>query len=131
MSIVERIKSEMAAFDEKRKALCAELQKEFPALFKEFFEKHEWVENFMWHQYTPYFNDGDECVFGVSNSEDSLEINGVDWYDGKKENKEVYEELSELLNAVPEEFYKDLFGDHVEITVNRDGTITKEEYEHD
>jgi len=131
MSIVEKIKSEMAAFDAKRKSLTEELQKQFPDLFKEFFVKHDWVNDFMWHQYTPYFNDGDECVFSVDNGEDSLSINGIEWYDGKKENREVYQELAEILTAVPEEFYKDLFGDHVEVTVKRDGTIEKEEYEHD
>jgi hypothetical protein len=135
MELIEKIKSEIAAFDEKRKQLCEELQKQFPDLFKDFFAKHEWVEKFQWRQYTPYFNDGDECVFGVSNDYSSLEINGVDYYDdsvyGIEDKKAVYAELSDILQSVPDEFYKDLFGDHMEITVNRDGTIEKEEYEHD
>ena len=134
MEIIEKIKTEMAAFA-KRQELTSELQKKFPELFKDFFAKHEWVETFKWHQYTPYFNDGDECVFGVSNDDDSLEINEVDYYDDaiyhNAEKKAVYTELSEILQSVPEEFYKDLFGDYVEVTVNKDGTIEKEEYSHD
>lgn len=135
MELIEKIKAEMAAFDEKRKALCAELQKSFPALFKDFFAKHEWVEKFKWHQYTPYFNDGDECEFGVCHDYSSLEINEVDYYNDevyeKDEKQAVYKELAEILQSVPEDFYKDLFGDHMEVTVNRDGTIEKDEYSHD
>lgn len=135
MSIVEKIKTEMAAFDAKRKELTSELQKKFPELFKDFFAKHEWVEKFKWRQYTPYFNDGDECVFGVSHNYSSLEINEVDYYDdtvyGKEDKQAIYKELAEIMQSVPEEFYKDLFGDHMEVTVNKDGTIETEEYEHE
>jgi hypothetical protein len=135
MEIIEKIKAELAAFELKREELCKELQKEFPTLFKEFFAKHEWIEKFKWHQYTPYFNDGEECTFSVSNDESSLEINDLGYYDDSicddEEKKLAYEQLEEILQSVPEEFYKDLFGDHVEVTVNRDGTIEKEEYEHE
>jgi hypothetical protein len=135
MEIVEKIKAEMAAFDAKRKELTSELQKKFPELFKDFFAKHDWVEKFQWHQYTPYFNDGNECTFSVYQDSDSITINEIDTYDKSvyqiKEKEAVYEELAEILQSVPEEFYKDLFGDHVEVTVNRDGSIEKEEYSHD
>lgn len=34
--------------------------------FKDFFEKYdEVVESIFWHQYTPYFNDGETCEFNV------------------------------------------------------------------
>jgi hypothetical protein len=133
MEIVEKIKAEMAVFDEKRKALAAELQKNFPELFKEFFAKHAWVESFKWRQYTPYFNDGDECTFGVRQDYDDIDINEVNhWDDDKREErKPVYKELSDILTSVPEEFYKDLFGDHVEVLINRDGTVETDEYDHD
>ena len=39
------------------------------AAFKEFFEKHPIVEKVLWTQYTPYFMDGDPCVFGVNEFE--------------------------------------------------------------
>jgi hypothetical protein len=133
MEIIEKIKSEMAAFDAKRKELTSELQKAFPELFKEFFEKHPWVESFKWRQYTPYFNDGDECTFGVRQDYDDIDINEVNcWDDEKKEEqKPVYEEVSDILTSVPEDFYKDLFGDHCEVTIKRNGTVETEEYDHD
>lgn len=33
--------------------------------FKRFFEKYPQVAGIRWTQYTPYFNDGDPCSFGV------------------------------------------------------------------
>lgn len=133
MELVEKIKAELAAFDEKRKTLAAELQKNFPELFKGFFAKHTWVESFKWRQYTPYFNDGDECTFGVCQGYDDIDINEVNYWDdeNREERKPVYEELSDILTSVPEEFYKDLFGDHVEVIINRNGAVETEEYEHD
>jgi hypothetical protein len=32
---------------------------------KTFFAAHPQVEAVRWTQYTPYFNDGDECIFGI------------------------------------------------------------------
>ena len=45
-------------------------QTEAPGLlkeeFKEFFKKVPEVKVIKWAQYTPYFNDGDACIFGVN-----------------------------------------------------------------
>ena len=68
MEIVEKIKAEMAAFDEKRKELTAQLKKDFPALLAPLFEKYPGVKNVRWTQYTPYFADGDPCEFSSSAS---------------------------------------------------------------
>lgn len=34
-------------------------------LFKEFFALNPSIEAILWHQYTPYFNDGETCTFDV------------------------------------------------------------------
>ncbi len=39
--------------------------------------------------------------------------------------------IKEVLNEIPNEFYRDLFGDHSMITIHKDGTIDVEEYDHD
>lgn len=154
MEILEKINAELDAFKAKRTDLTKQLQLDFPKLFTPLFEKSKSINSFGWEQYTPYFNDGDECVFGVHHGD--LDINGVDKYDdeaaekrafvekkiwnGKDwvENKqydqqegEVLEEIKKTLASIPDEFYKDLFGDHKKITVHRDGSIETEEYEHD
>jgi hypothetical protein len=43
----------------------------------------------------------------------------------------LIKEMEEALESVPEELYKDLFGDHARVTIFRDGTLKVEEYEHD
>lgn len=77
--ILETIKAEIAAFDEKRKALVKELQTQFPSMFVELFKQAPNLESIGWTQYTPYFNDGDTCEFGVHT--DDLYLNGVNLYD--------------------------------------------------
>lgn len=155
MTVVEKINKQLAEFNEKRAALVKELQKDFPAMFAPLFEKSKLINSIGWTQYTPYFNDGDECVFGVR--QDDLYVNGeyqdeVSWLDwrikyylsiGEYKNEiesneeinideyKIVEEFKEVLQSVPESFYKDLFGDHMKVTINRDGTIETEEYEHD
>jgi hypothetical protein len=147
MDIVEKIKSEMAAFDAKRKELTEQLKKDFPALLAPLFEKYPGVKNVRWTQYTPYFNDGDPCEFSTNAGYAELNYDGDEDDDNeddeeseesetaKAELVEVPEEaegeFQEVLSSINDSFYKDLFGDHVEVTVNRDGTIDVEEYDHD
>jgi hypothetical protein len=143
MEIVEKIKAEMAAFDAKRKELTEQLKNDFPALLAPLFEKYPGVKNVRWTQYTPYFNDGDACEFSTNASYADLNYDGREEEEEdeesenatQQETKEVPEEAEgefhEVLSSIDDSFYKDLFGDHVEVIVSRDGTIEVEEYEHD
>ena len=129
-----------------------------PALAK-IMKKSSFIETVRWTQYTPYFNDGDTCRFEVNY--DYPDINGGDLYDhdcynrtfshheedlsapyGKRavykplegfvqEEFDVYVEIKEFLGSIPENLMLITFGDHVEITVNIDGTVEIEEYDHD
>src|ERR1700674_1049946 len=49
---------------------------------KNIFDKYPSIENISWTQYTPYFNDGDPCVFRVGAYDPN--INGEDTW-GLKE----------------------------------------------
>lgn len=55
--------------------------------FKTFFDKHPEVGSVAWTQYTPYFNDGDTCEFGVNDfhflpdSDESVDDSDYDDYD--------------------------------------------------
>ena len=127
---------------------------------KEFFERNESVGSFSWNQYTPYFNDGDSCVFSANT--DYIKVNGEyaedsDWisektitsygtynretkkYEGRVEvPNPSYEpelakatrEIQDFLQNFDNEFYMSRFGDHTEIVVSRDG-IEVEDYEHE
>ncbi len=178
--ILEKIKDEISAFDQKRKALVAELQTEFPVMFKTIFEQAPKLKSFGWTQYTPYFNDGDTCEFGVHfdypyinganedydesdisikifdykklETEEDVRINDelaekikYNWYKGKKIGEkglcynERYDEaaasavdqIKQVMKSIPDDFFRDLFGDHALVTLNSDGTVVVEECEHD
>lgn len=152
MEVINKINEQLKAFKNKRAELVKELQRDFPNLLAPLFSESKRIESIGWRQYTPYFNDGDECVFGVHN--DDLTINGIDEYDGNEKDIEFIREriwngsnwvknpeidkhefdllkqIENVLKSVPDDFYKDLFGDHVRVTIHKDGRIETEEYEH-
>jgi len=61
---------------EMRKEMQTEGKKALKLALKEFFSAFPMVEAIRWNQYTPYFNDGDACVFGVY--EASIKLTDVD-----------------------------------------------------
>lgn len=93
---------------------------------KEVFKKFPDLKSFAWTQYTPYFNDGDVCVFEVYRHYPYL--NGSD--DQEYDSAEA-DEISKLLGAFEEDDLKAAFGDHVKVTIHRDGKVETEDYEHD
>ncbi len=72
------------------RAKAAELKKElmeankevFSESAKELFEKFPKLDWFEWTQYTPYFNDGDECTFSVNAEDNQVWINGLECENG-------------------------------------------------
>lgn len=125
------------------------------------FDAHPEIESFSWAQYTPYYNDGDECVFSARTDRDSVDVNGESLEDRDEDpndpspdyddykTPEQQKEWSRIYNAwrdrrggshaVVEEFLsqfdddelKDMFGDHIEVSVYRDGTVETTDYEHE
>jgi hypothetical protein len=116
--------------------------------FRAFFAANPLVGAVHWAQYTPHFNDGDPCTFGVGELmlkpiEDDEEQNedddedDEDYYNGCTPSwkatgalKEAYEGLREL-TRLPNEIFETAFGDHVKVTVHRDETVEVDDYEHD
>lgn len=178
MEVLEQIKAKVAEINKQKEELVSQLRKDFAPMLQPLFEKSSGkIQSISWSQYTPYFNDGDECVFSVHADLDySLKLNGVsfddydedeedqlfgskeygmrkylegedvyqDWIkrypddtlnpDTKDEDLRLYkiaQEFESVLNSIDDEFFKDLFGDHVEVTVYADGRVETERYEHD
>lgn len=128
-------------FTEAKTELKATLMAQMDVELKTIFTKHPKLESFSWRQYTPYFNDGDTCVFGVRNDELDIVFDGKSFWDWDARNtradgartpdlKAAWDDIRAVLDVVPEEFYADLYGDHVTVTVTADGA-TAEEYSHD
>lgn len=146
--------------DKLKKDLVNESSKVFDEFRKEFFVNYPEIKSFSWNQYTPYFNDGDTCVFSANT--DYIKVNGehvddCEWYNEKtvtnwgtyNREKKVYEGrvevpnpkfnkslsdatdmITEFLGQFDDNFYSSRFGDHAEVTVTADG-IETEDYEHE
>lgn len=100
------------------------------------FDANPTLESFGWEQYTPYFNDGDECTFSAHTDEPN--VNGRDGYDfyGEEPETKASKKLQgivyrDFLKHFDDESLKELFGDHTRVTVKRDGEIETDGYDHD
>jgi len=64
------LKREYDALNEEIQTVVEKMQKKaqplVEAVVKEFLEKYPIVEYIHWTQYTPYFNDGEECTFSIN-----------------------------------------------------------------
>ena len=93
---MSKLQEQFDALIEKQRALQKEFQASAQELFKEttkeFFDIVPQVKSIHWTQYTPYFNDGEECTFGVNDpyfsnavGEDLEDITRWGEYDGEKD----------------------------------------------
>ena len=67
-----------AEIEVKKKELLEYNKSQFPLIISELFSAYPELDEMRWKQYTPYFADGDECVFSA-NVED-VELNGYSEY---------------------------------------------------
>lgn len=146
MNIAEGLKAASA----KRKQIqeeAAQAVKDIAAPgFKLFMDEHPEIAAIRWEQYTPYFNDGDPCVFRVGELYYKLvggDETGGDYGDGfeylstyrKPEgfmDQQWVKDLKELGSAISgaKDEMLAAFGDHVRVIVTKEG-VDVEEYEHD
>lgn len=144
--------------------LKKEIKEISSGLFDQFrdyiFNKYSELESFGWVQFTPYFNDGDTCVFYADTN--YLKINNEtaeesEWFSPititnygtwnnqlrKYENRteetnknynqvliDAYNEITDFLSNFDDDFYLSKFGDHAEITVTKSG-LDISDYDHD
>lgn len=147
---VVTLKEAQREIHERMASMKAELKALGEKLFKQsaeiFFQQFPEVESFRWTQYTPYFNDGEPCVFSVHDwytvnltNGDQLEdvyyseyLNRRNAEAGNEPDLEtrVANTLHDLLGEVDEDTMLALFGDHAQVIVSRNG-IDVEEYDHD
>ena len=117
--------------------------------FADFFQKYPDVVEVRWQQYTPYFNDGDECVFRVGefipvnekylnelyNASYRESINSYwDVYDNPMYKEpgfaEMRNDLANLRKEIGNEALKLMLGDHLLVRISRVELITNE-YDHE
>ena len=121
--------------DEAIKTMNDEARAVFGEMCADLFKKYPTLELFSWTQYTPYFNDGDTCEFGV-NSDCDIKWDGVEYEayatdDEPADVEKCKQEVSSLISATPEDALQGMFGDHCRVTVPRKGKPSTDDYEHD
>lgn len=157
MSNFKQSVAEIERVMEEARAKAAEILKQE---FLNLFNVNPTLKVVVWHQYTPYFNDGDECTFSVGdvyasnyeavnhygewdedlaydpetdetmNEPEDLQIDGG-WGRHKNDTFEGFQELREFMqSSLGEEVLKEIFGDHTQIRATREG-FQVDEYEHE
>lgn len=130
--LVSSYETEMKKFQDK-------LQTALKEEFKKFFDENPDVKFITWLQFTPYFNDGDECRFGVHDFYyDVVEPEELErWGEYPKDEslvsgqvKNNWKKFEKDLWTIPKEIFKQMFGDHVQIIARPSG-FDVEEFEHD
>lgn len=134
--------------EEFQKKFTKEGSELFQKIAKEMFETYPEVKSFSWTQYTPYFNDGEECVFRIHEVD---QINGFGEYDDEENESEeniftkyswreeesdarayeIVNSLREFIYSAPKDILRAIYGDHCRVTLYSDGTFEVDEYDHD
>lgn len=153
--LFEQINEKKAELDRIIKEFGEQAIKEY---LREFWDQNPSILSLRWHQYTPYFNDGDLCVFRVGDVsfrfsdtpedggdyEDGYEdvwsyrysrFGDINDYDARKAAAESRPEYvaAEKLNSIwqnNEMTMLSVFGDHVQVTADRE-KIEVEDYDHE
>ena len=92
MELLNNIKEKLAEIKRQQEQLTEELRKDFAPMLKPLFEKSNGrITSLGWVQYTPYFNDGDECEFSVNKDLDyGIRVNGEYLEDSEFFNTSLY-----------------------------------------
>lgn len=147
MSDMNKMNEEINAI---RKAHMEVLQTKFKEATRAFFETNPTIQAVVWAQYTPHFNDGEECIFSVNtpifvreNFDEEELLNPYEYEDDETykslsfwcapKNNDPVElncyQFSQLIEG-NDELMEIVFGDHQAVYLTRDKVIS-EEYSHD
>lgn len=144
MNLQKRLNKHKKDIGELQKKLLEDSKLFFKEASQDLFKENPTLKSFGWRQYTPYWNDGDECIFGTSTDYPIINEYDSDYgqYEGGenlskgqlKELEDQHEKLAPIVTEFLNSFYKDvlktMFGDHVTVRVNPKG-VEVEEYDHD
>lgn len=172
-------------YNRQKAAVTEQLKPQFHDIFKDYLEAHPCIEQLEVVAYTPYFMDGDECIYSVGtlgatlvdfevdyaaeffesysdhfsealtylkhgtipaqkwSSKSDVEWNdywvrtnqelldlGVEKLEAIVAAREAGKDLVLAVATIPDDVFRDMFGDHVKVIIDRDGVRT-EEYDHD
>jgi hypothetical protein len=145
-----RMDEVVSNFNKLAEGLQKTMREEIKKVFTSFFEEFPQVKTIHWTQYTPYFSDGDECIFRLGDlwftTTEHTELNEREHAYGEGDDGQINDwgkkiedqklnsaikTMSSLLNSdVMEGVMKATYGDHVWVKVHKGGADV-EDYEHD
>lgn len=157
MTAIEQFNEKIKAFEQQKKDLVKSLKKDLKEVLKEIFNTVPEIKVIYWTQYTPYFMDGDVCIFSmndiiVSNSETEFfdYPEGVfDYADEEEkqplwassatspgkfiknpEHKKLLKDFSKLLYQ-SEALMQEVFGDNIRVIGTKKGFRIEDCSDHD
>lgn len=128
--------------DELNKKITDEGKAALQTAFVAFFNDNPRIHALRWRQYTPYFNDGEACTFGVYEPDYQLTEHAKTYDDATDfaddedfidawQSDEIGARVSAFWNATSDDdVFEVVFGDHVTVLATREG-FTVAEYSHD
>jgi hypothetical protein len=146
----DKIDEAMRQYQIQINLLQAKFRDEFTSISSSFFEAVPSIKSITWSQYTPYFSDGDECIFSVNSIEFASDENedqetyrdfsdedefSCELYSLKNKNKlspeqiTLCEKMEEIIQS-NDNLMKDIFGDHVLVILTK-GASNVSDYKHD
>lgn len=111
-NFIKEIEEKTEEINKVKQDLVDKLKPSFKDMFIPFLEKYPEIKRLSWTQYTPYFNDGEPCVFSVGDLfgfldiEDECDYEGslpiYDWYfnEEKDYQKKFMDQMREMFGSV-------------------------------
>ncbi len=132
-SLKEDMKAAIQHFEDAKSVLIEEVRTNFSRVIGAIMRKSERIDTYSIQCYTPYFNDGDTCTYSVNTWGDvnKNDENGEWQKTWNDKDRSVEEELKKFLESISDDIYRDVFGDHIEVTFHRDGTSDVNKYDHE
>jgi hypothetical protein len=153
----ETISNAMKIYELQKKALQETVQNKIIPEIQEIIRQSSLFTGISWNQYTPYFNDGEDCEFSITIGHDwkvkigdkwvhidedeegspilpllKKHYNGKDWVTNLSYSQAEADILRKIIDLVEPigDFMKAIFDDHVSVYVDLNGVET-EDYDHD
>lgn len=100
---INNLNNSVTELEKMKEEMQAKMKAQFDVIVKDFFKIVPKMKAIAWAQYSPYFNDGDECVFSVNDVSVLSFVPEYVSYDYDDEDEEDYDEEDETENSEEKE----------------------------
>lgn len=137
MTIKQKYKIFKTQYETARSLMSEQSRAVFKEMAEDLFLQFPKMKSFGWTQFTDYFNDGEPCNFYVRGDAECIYINDEKEYytqdldENSEYDKKAAEEVAKMIQLFNDEMLLDLYGDHVKVTINRNGSADIDSHDHD